>query len=199
MQCSRPDLVALSRRFAHCRRGVAAIEMAFIAPVLTFLAAGMIDFGLGFYVKMMVEDAVSSGGTYAVLNAATYGQAPCSSNTGCAFDQSVVAAATISHSLATYFSTPVTATAAILSCCVKQTLSGSSTSYTVDLANCSQPPSAAPTCASGQPAAGTYMRVSANSSYATLLPYSFVDNLFNLGLNIPNPVPLTAYTVVRIQ
>src|SRR3984957_14629369 len=127
------------RRLGRARRGAAAIEMAFIAPVLIFLAAGVIDFGTGVYTKMMVADAAQSGAAYAQLNANSFTAATCASNTSpvCACDTSVQTAATRAHATATLFGSAVTATATVMSCCL---VNGA-----IDFPNCTQPPAAAPT------------------------------------------------------
>jgi len=176
------------RRLGGARRGAAAVEMAFLAPILVFMAAGMIDFGLGVYTKMMVADAAQSGAAYAQLNAKNYGTTPCQSNTGpvCAWDQSIQAAATRSHSGATMFSSAVSATASVLFCCI---VTGA-----VDRANCTEPPAAPPACA---PTAGTYVQVATSATLTTLLPYKFAGQLFNFS--IPSPMTLQANYLVRIQ
>jgi Flp pilus assembly protein TadG len=176
-------------RLGRQRSGAAAVEMAFLAPILVFLAAGLVDFGLGVYTKMMVADAAQAGAAYAQLNAATYSKNPCTANTPpCPFDQSVTAAATRSHGAATIFSSPVQATAKVLFCCL--------VNGTVDLANCTEPPNIAPIC---NPPAGTYVQVSTSATYSTLLPYKFASNMLNLGFNIPNPLTMQANDIVRVQ
>jgi Flp pilus assembly protein TadG len=190
MIAMRLSLRSLFGRLGRARQGAAAVEMAFMAPLLVFMAAGLIDFGLGVYTKMMVADAAQSGAAYAQLNAVNYGSTPCTSNTGpvCAWDQSVQAAATQTHA-ATAFSSAVTATATVLFCCLAEGV--------VDRANCTQPPAAAPTCNPTPPTAGTYVQVATSATLSTLLPYSFVGQLFSFS--IPSPLVLQAIYVVRIQ
>ena len=184
----RASRTSFFHRLGHARHGAAAVEMAFLAPILVFMAAGMIDFGLGVYTKMMVADAAQSGAAYAQLNAKNYGLTPCLSNTSpvCAWDQSIEAAATQSHGHATVFSSAVSATATVLSCCI---VNGA-----VDRANCTQPPAAPPTCT---PTAGTYVQVATSATLTTLLPYNFAGQL--LSFNIPSPLTLQSYYLVRIQ
>jgi Flp pilus assembly protein TadG len=172
----------------RARRGAAAVEMAFLAPILVFMAAGMIDFGLGVYTKMMVADAAQAGAAYAQLNAKNYGQTPCLSNTSpvCAWDQSIQSAATRSHSTGTMFSSAVSATATVLFCCI---VNGA-----VDRDNCTQPPATPPAC---NPTAGTYVQVATSATLNTLLPYNFAGQLFSF--TIPNPLTLQANYLVRIQ
>ncbi|HXQ52434.1 MAG TPA: TadE/TadG family type IV pilus assembly protein [Stellaceae bacterium] len=178
----------LLRTFARARSAAAAVEMALLAPVLVLMAAGLIDFGLGIYTKMMVADAAQSGAAYAQLNAVNYLQTPCASNANpaCAWDQSIVAAATKSHGASTLFSTAITATANVLFCCIA---SGS-----VDVSNCTQPPAAAPSCS---PAAGIYVQVVASSQYNTLLPYHLASGLLNY--TIPRAIPMQSIYLVRIH
>jgi Flp pilus assembly protein TadG len=184
------SLGSLFRRLGRARRGAAAVEMAFMAPILVFMAAGLIDFGLGVYTKMMVADAAQSGAAYAQLNAKNYGQTPCASNTApvCAWDQSVQSAATQTH-VATAFSSVVTATATVLFCCIVNGV--------VDQPNCTQPPAAAPACNPTPPTAGTYVQVATSATLHTLLPYSFANQLFSFS--IPNPLTLQSIYLVRIQ
>ena len=189
MRISLRKLRRLAASLGRRRDGTAAIEMAFLAPILVFMAAGMIDFGLGVYTKMQVADAAQAGAAYAQLNASSYVAGACTTNSPpCAFDTSVQSAATQSHSTGTTFISPVTATAKLMFCC----LNGN----TVDLANCSQPPSAAPTCT---PAAGTYMQVETTANFTTIIPYSYVSQTLNLGINLTSPLAMTSYYLVRIQ
>jgi Flp pilus assembly protein TadG len=179
------------RGFGRARRGAAAVEMALIAPVLVFLAAGVIDFGTGVYTKMMVADAAQSGAAYAQLNANSFTAASCLSNTGpvCAWDASVQSAATLAHGNATLFSSAVTATATVMSCCLVNGV--------LDSANCTRPPAAAPACIPAAPAAGTYTEVTTGATLTTLLPYGFAAQAFNVGM--AGPIALTANYFVRVQ
>jgi Flp pilus assembly protein TadG len=49
-------------------RGVAAIELAIIAPILAVMIVGTVDLGLGIYCKMRVQNAAQAGAEYAALN-----------------------------------------------------------------------------------------------------------------------------------
>ena len=55
-------------RVAGDRSGVAAVELALIAPLLTLMMVAVTDIGLGVYRKMQVEDAAQVGAQYAVKN-----------------------------------------------------------------------------------------------------------------------------------
>jgi Flp pilus assembly protein TadG len=188
-ESARPRLFrTVASRLGRARRGAAAVELALLAPLLVLMAAGTIDFGLAVYTKMMVADAAQSGAAYAQLNAVNYNTTPCASNSSpvCAWDQSIISAATKSHSTSTVFTTAVTATASTLSCCIA---SGS-----VNVSACTQPPAAAPSCT---PAAGTYVQVVASATYTTLLPYHVVSGLLNY--TIPSSIAMQSTYLVRIQ
>src|SRR5436309_9837798 len=55
-------------RVAGDRSGVAAVELALIAPVLTLMMVAVTDIGMGIYRKMQVEDAAQIGAQYAMRN-----------------------------------------------------------------------------------------------------------------------------------
>jgi len=167
------------RRARRDRRddGVAAIEMAFIAPILVFLALGLVDFGLGVYTKMMVANAADAGAAYAFRNGASYSAANASS-----FNTAVQNAAQSAVTIATILSSsPLTAAASEQYCCA-------------GLTNCS--PSTPPTCGTGL-TVGTYVQVTTSVQYSTFLPYNLLNTLFSF--NIANPVTFTAVSTVRIQ
>jgi Flp pilus assembly protein TadG len=55
-------------RVAGDSSGVAAIEMALLAPVLTLMMISVVDIGLGVYRKMQAENAAQVGAQYAMRN-----------------------------------------------------------------------------------------------------------------------------------
>ena len=62
---------ALNRFFARVvgdQSGVAAVELALIAPVLTLMSIAVTDIGMGVYRKMQVENAAQVGAQYAMRN-----------------------------------------------------------------------------------------------------------------------------------
>ena len=78
MKCTMPNDLAkrvIPAKPAFCRIkaicddvcGVAAIELAVIAPVLALMLVGMVDLGIGIYRKMQVQNAVQAGAQFAVL------------------------------------------------------------------------------------------------------------------------------------
>lgn len=161
----------------RCRSGVAAIEMAFIAPVLVGLALGMIDLGLGIYIKMLVADAADAGAAFARINGSAYG-----ANTATAFNQAVENAAQSAVTLPSLLTNGgLTATASEEYCCAGMTDCDAATP---------------PDCASGL-TVGTYVEVETAATYATLLPYQIVSGFFDI--NFTNPVTLSAVSVVRIE
>ncbi|HUK59484.1 MAG TPA: TadE/TadG family type IV pilus assembly protein [Stellaceae bacterium] len=196
-------MAAVCRGLARNAAGGAAIEMAFIAPVLVFLAAAMVDFGLGIYAKMAVADAAQAGAAYAQLNAncsnttTCFNYISCTSNSpACAFDTAVVGAAE-KVAPSNLFMTAPTATAQVLYCCLNSASSG--VDLGVNQSNCAQAGSTPPTCSPTPPTAGTYVYITASSNVSTLLPYSLITKSFNLGINIANPLTMTSNYLVRIQ
>ncbi len=59
-------LLAAAGLTAGDRRGVAAVEFAFIAPVLLLLTAGVIDFPLYIGTRIELEQALRAGAQYAL-------------------------------------------------------------------------------------------------------------------------------------
>lgn len=51
-----------------CRRGVSSVEFALAAPLFITILTLLVDFGVGFYEKMEVEDAAQAGTQYALLH-----------------------------------------------------------------------------------------------------------------------------------
>ncbi len=61
------------KHFLDCRLwpaqdGVSAVEFALLAGILGTLLLGVLDFGIGFWEKMEVENAARAGAEYAVKN-----------------------------------------------------------------------------------------------------------------------------------
>jgi Flp pilus assembly protein TadG len=56
------------KRSAAGRRGSAAIEFAIACPVMLIMFGGLVDFGLAFWDKSMLANAVAQGAYYAYLN-----------------------------------------------------------------------------------------------------------------------------------
>ncbi|MDR3513727.1 MAG: pilus assembly protein [Caulobacteraceae bacterium] len=62
---------APSLRAVRDQAGAAAVEFAFIAPVLCLMLAAVIDLGNVLYVRFRLDSAVSAAGDYAMINAAS--------------------------------------------------------------------------------------------------------------------------------
>lgn len=60
----------LARKFADDRRGVAAIEVALILPVLAVIVAATLDFGAILYTRFKLDESVASAANYAMVNSA---------------------------------------------------------------------------------------------------------------------------------
>lgn len=58
----------LSCRRGEAIRGAAAVEFAFIAPILVLMVVGVADFGMGIFRKMQVQNAAQAGAQYAMLH-----------------------------------------------------------------------------------------------------------------------------------
>ncbi len=50
------------------RNGVSSVEFALAAPLLVAILTVLVDYGIGFYEKMQVEDAAQAGTQYALLH-----------------------------------------------------------------------------------------------------------------------------------
>ena len=50
------------------RSGVSSVEFALAVPLLVTILSLLVDFGIGFYEKMQVEDAAQAGAHYALLH-----------------------------------------------------------------------------------------------------------------------------------
>jgi len=178
MKDARPQAALfLQSRLRRCARGVAAVEMAFIAPILVMLALGMVDFGLGIYTKMLVSNAADAGAAYALRNASNY-----SAGSAATFNTAIANAAQSAVTIPTLLSNgAMTAGASEEYCCAGMT-------------NCNA--TTPPSCASDLPV-GTYVQVTTSTQYTTFLPYNLASSV--LSFNITNPVTLTAVSTVRIQ
>jgi Flp pilus assembly protein TadG len=99
------------RCVAEDARGVAAVELAILAPLLALMALCTIDLGLGIFCNMQVQNAAQSGAQYAILHG---------------FDQSSISSAVQSASN----SSDITASPAPSQFC------GCSTSTTINSVSC---------------------------------------------------------------
>lgn len=57
------------RVFRRDRKGIAAIELALVSPILLLVMVAMVDFGLVLYVRLSLNEAVSASANYAIAKA----------------------------------------------------------------------------------------------------------------------------------
>jgi Flp pilus assembly protein TadG len=63
-----PRAKRLSKTFGKDRRGVSAVEFAFVAPMLVTLVVSIADLGLGVYTNTQLANAAQYGAAYVVQN-----------------------------------------------------------------------------------------------------------------------------------
>ena len=130
--------------------GVAAIEFSIVAPPLILMMICVADIGMGMYRKIQVQNAAQSGAEYAIAKAAD------------GFNPTAIAAAVTS---ATAF-TGIAANPAPSQAC------GCPTNAGITNVSCGS------TCADGG-AAGSYVTVTAQGAYNTLLPYPILPSSYS--------------------
>ena len=146
-------------RFVSHVAGTAAVEFAIIGAVLVFLLLGAVDFGIGYWQFIQVGNAARAGAEYAANNG---------------WNQSAISGAvTGATSLQS-----VTATPAPTEFCGCPNASSGITTKNSCSGNCP-----------GGGIIGTYVKVSAQASYATIFQIP----------GIPSAFPLSASTTVRIN
>jgi hypothetical protein len=181
-------MMAASLRALRRDGGAAAVEMALLAPILVFLACGMVDFGVAVYTKMLVANAAQAGAAYAQFNGNAAGA--CTSNPCSPFGSNVQTVAQ-AFSPGNPFIGTISATATVYYCCLNS-------SGTVTLSGCTQPPitNKPSSCTSG-PTPGIYVLVHTQANFNTLIPYNSVSNQFNLSFNFPTE--MTSDDLIRVQ
>ncbi len=143
-------------------RGVAAIEFAAVAMVLVIMMIGTADFGMGFYRKMQVQNAAQAGAQYAMVHE---------------FSVSSISSIQTAVMSATAFSgIAASPTPVQFDGCPSNTGVTS--------------PDINSKCPDGS-TAGTYVTVSAQNIYHTVLPFPL--------LGIPDSFTFTAQSTVRIK
>ncbi|MBI1867281.1 MAG: pilus assembly protein [Methylocystis sp.] len=142
-------------------RGVAAIEFAILAPTLALLMISAVDFSLGINRKMQVQNAARAGMEWAIR------QQPSVPINATAIASAVTNATSY---------TGISASPAPNQFC------GCASSTAITSISCSS------TCSGGS-SPGTYVAVSAQATYTTLLPYPGIATSFNF----------TAKSTVRLQ
>ncbi len=154
-----PSPRSFLRGFGTARSGVSAVEFALVAPIAIFLFFAVVDYGLGVYRKMEVQQAAQVGAEYASANGFIPGAASTDPRSPTAVSNAVVNATTFPGVAAS----PPPST----SC-------GCASAAGVVTQTCGT------TCSDGT-SAGTYLTVSASVTYKTLLPYPFIANSLNLN------------------
>jgi Flp pilus assembly protein TadG len=140
---------------------VSTIEFALIASILTTLAIGTLDFGMGLWQQMEVGNAARAGAEYAARHG---------------WDSTAIQnAVTSATSLSSITASP--APAQVCGC------PGATTGVTLT----GQTPPCTTSCSSGA-APNTYVTVSAQASYALIVPFPGVQG----------PVTLTASAITRM-
>ncbi|HUH84085.1 MAG TPA: TadE/TadG family type IV pilus assembly protein [Stellaceae bacterium] len=132
-----------ARELARGTGGAAAVEFALLAPVLGMVLVGMVDFGLGVFVKMQVQNAAQAGAEYVIANGFN------TSNT-----TPVTTAVTTASTYSGITASPVP-----------------SQFYACPVNNVLNTVASGATCSSGK-TAGTYVTVSATATYNTIIPYN---------------------------
>ncbi len=137
----------------NAREGIAAVEFALLAPVLTLIFIAAVSFGLASWTKMQVSNAARAGGVYA----AKYG-----------FNQTNITAA--AKNATPLPNVTVTATQATASCT-------NPTNGTISSAN------GATTCPSTGAPPGTYVTVTTQVPYSFTLPIPGIADMAALSGN----------------
>jgi len=143
-------------------RGVAAIEFAVIAMAFVVMMIGTADFGMGFYRRMQVQNAAQAGAQYAMAHE---------------FNGSSISSIETAVRSATAFSGIAPYPAPVQ-------FDGCPSNAGVTSADINSK------CPDGS-AAGTYVTVSAQNIYRTVLPFPL--------LGIPDSFTFTAQSTVRIK
>lgn len=127
--------------------GASAIEFAFCATILAVLVLGLVDFGMGFWDRMQVDNAVRAGAAYAVVNG---------------YNQTNIQTAANNATYAINISN-LAATASEVCGCPDPT-----TGISTPTGGSATPPCTG-TCTNGNP--GTYVTVSASGNYTPIFPW----------------------------
>lgn len=142
--------VLLSRAMGDTR-GVAAIEFAIIVPMLITMVVCTVDLGMGIYRNMQVQNAAQAGARYAMTHS---------------FDANLISNAVSS-------ATGLEGLEGIVALPPPSQYCGCATDAGIGPITCGS------TCPVGA-VYGTYVNVSAQASYATIVPYPLIANNFTL-------------------
>jgi Flp pilus assembly protein TadG len=151
-------------------KGAVAVEFAVVSVFISLLLIGMIDFGLGFWERMLVGNAARAGGEWAISQGI-------SGYTSSGAQNAVTSATHLSSS-------SITATPAPVEFCGCPSVSGGISN--VSTGQCATPatPCCTPTggtsgtapCTAPNVAAATYVTVNAQASYAFLIAYPGISS-----------------------
>lgn len=163
------------RRFWRDRRGVAAIEFAFIVPILALIMVAMVDFGLVLYVRFGLNENVSASANYAIVGASSVsstGGATLASNLAAILPTNVDVTVVVNNGPSvtrTNGSAVAAGTAANANSCYCPTVSGSTVTWG-SAVTCGN------SCGSGG-LAGKFVSINASVSHSPLFGnYGFVQN-----------------------
>ncbi|MGE0668961.1 MAG: TadE/TadG family type IV pilus assembly protein [Sphingomonadales bacterium] len=167
------------RRLVHAfrrdRRGVAAIEFAFVVPILALIMVAMIDFGLVLYVRFTLNENVSASANYAIVGASSVtstGGAALATNLVAIIPTAVNVTATVNNGptvTRTNGTSSSSGTASNADSCYCPTVSGSTVTWG-SAVTCKS------ACGSGG-LAGKFVSINASTSHTPLFSnYGFVQN-----------------------
>lgn len=160
----RTALRDLLKRLAAAADGTSVIEFAFIAPAIAILIIGLSDFGLALWNQMQVTNAADAGAQYAAI---------------AGWQSSGIQAAVTS---ATSYSAITAVPAPYEMCGCPDPNNPAAGTQNVGAPPCTQ-------ICGDESAAGTYVVVSAQAPYSTILPWP----------GITSPMNLTSVAYVRIK
>lgn len=149
----------MGARLRLCLRdcnGVAALELALIAPILLTIAGGLADFGLAFGDRTQLAHAVANGAAYAFATQETSGSI---GSVSASSVQAAVQASTALSSVAVAVAGPEPG-------CVQTNRTASPPTSTLNVVSAAY----GTPCPNGNPV-GTYMVITATYTYRPLMPF----------------------------
>ena|SRR5579872_548636 len=174
------------RRFAHDRRGAAAVEFAFIATFLLLALFSLVDIGVYVYQRLQLENAAQMASQTAFSTCTTSYQRPVTAN--CSGAQAAITAAAQTTSLGSAVSvTSVTEGYYCVNTSGSLTLIGSTGTF-------GSPPTTQSSCGSGTwlngGVPGDYVAVSVSYAYSPIFGGISLANLLT--------TPMTKTTWMRV-
>lgn len=155
-----PQILSAEHRWKDVA-GASAVEFALVLPILVGLLIPVIDLGFGFYAKMRVQNSAQAGAEYAIIHGWNSG----------ANVTAIESAVTNATTLASVAASPAPSQAC-----------GCASGTSIAPIDCTA------TCPSGA-TPGSYVTVSAQATYAPLIPYPVIGD----------SVTLSAQSTVRVQ